>query len=285
MNEKTVNEQIMNQQTIIRDDVLIEPDVLLHKLGSPNLKIFDATFLLNQNEGEPGALERYQEAHIPNAVFLDHLRLADPNSAYQFTVPSDEVLGKALGQLGINNDSEVVVYSTSMIAWATRIWWLLRYAGHENVRVLNGGLSIWQASGGEVEAGESSYQPSTFAVNAQAGWFVRKEDVLATLDDDQVTTINALPEAVYDQSHIAGSHCLPCSIFMDQGASLYPDSELKKSLGDVEMDKRVITYCGGGIAATVNAVVHKLVGNPNVAVYDGSMSEWTGEGLPVEAKG
>lgn len=272
----------MNQSAIERSDVLIEPAALMEKSGAPNLKIFDATFLLNQSEDKPDAFALYQQAHIAGAAFLDHRQLADPDSRYSFMVPSDKFLGEALGQLGISNDSEVVVYATSMIAWATRIWWLLRYAGHQNVRVLNGGLAGWQAVGGEVASGVTTYPAAVFSVHSEPGWFVGKDDVLEALGDDQVTTINSLPEEVYDEAHIAGSSCQPCSLFMDQGVSLFPDAELKARLGQFETDKRIITYCGGGIAATVNAVVHKLVGNSNVVVYDGSMSEWNGENLPIE---
>ena len=272
----------MNMQPIERNELLIEPADLEIKLATENLLIFDATVIVNPAEGELSAKETYLNGHIPGAAFLDHQQLADKQSPYQLMVPGAAILASSLGDLGINPESEVVVYATTNMAWATRIWWLLRYAGFNNVRVLNGGLAGWQAVGGELETEEHRYPVATFDIDLQPDWIVSKEDVLNAMQDETTSTVNALPEQAHDNAHIAGSSCQPFSLFLDDGSRLLADDELKERLGEVAKDGRVFTYCGGGIAATVNAVVHKLVGNPNVSVYDGSMSEWTGEGLPIE---
>ena len=271
----------MYTQPIQRSELLIEPEALKSKLGSDNLLIFDATVLMNQPEGELSAKETYLKGHIPGAAFLDHQVLADKQNPYQLMVPAEQELAVAIGSLGISRDSEVVVYTTTFIAWATRIWWLLRHAGFTNVRVLNGGLAGWQEVGGGLETNESVYPSATFEVALQPHWFVSKDDVLGAMQDETISTVNALPEQAYDNEHITGSSCQPFSLFLDNGTRLLPDDVLKERLGEVVTTNRIFTYCGGGVAATVNAVVHKLVGNPNVSVYDGSMSEWTGEGLPT----
>lgn len=272
----------MNMQPIERNELLIEPAALERKLGTENFLIFDATVIVNPAEGELSAKETYLSGHIPGAVFLDHQLLADKQSPYQLMVPSAALLASSLGDLGIHPKAEVVVYATTNMAWATRIWWLLRYAGFTNVRVLNGGLNEWQAVGGEVETEDHRYPVATFDIDLQPDWFVNKDDVLSAMQDETISTVNALPAQAHDHAHITGSSCQPFSLFLDGGSRLLPDVELKERLGEVSKDGRVFTYCGGGIAATVNAVVHKLVGNPNVSVYDGSMTEWTGEGLPIE---
>ena len=272
----------MNTPPIKRSELLIEPEALKRKLGSDNLLIFDATVLMNQSEGELSAKETYLQGHIPGAAFLDHLALADKQNPYQLMLPAEHELAASLGSLGISRDSEVVVYTTTFIAWATRIWWLLQHAGFTKVRVLNGGLAGWQETGGDLETDECVYPTATFEIALQPDWFVNKDDVLGAMQDETISTVNTLPEQAYDHEHITGSSCQPFSLFLDNGTRLLPDDVLKERLGEFSRANRIFTYCGGGVAATVNAVVHKLVGNPNVSVYDGSMSEWTGEGLPIE---
>ena len=103
------------------------------------------------------------------------------------------------------------------------------------------------------------------------------------LTETSVQAVHSLPQPIFDQAHIPSSVCQPCTDFLQDGVSLLPDEELKERLVANNEVGKTITYCGGGVAATVNAIVCRLVGNPDVSVYDGSMSEWVGEGLPVES--
>ncbi len=111
--------------------------------------------------------------------------------------------------------------------------------------------------------------------------FASKEEVQAALADGEVCTVNTLTPKSYQEGHIAGSSLLPCDDLMHEMSSFLAEDELAARLQEEAQYKRIITYCGGGIAATVNAMGHLMVGNPNVAVYDGSMSEWAGEGLAI----
>lgn len=268
-------------QSIKRDEVLIEAADLKTKLDNPNLRLLDATVVMNQGDDSPSAQEIFTQKHIPGAVFFDHQAFSDPNGKYQLTLPSAAYLSEALGKIGIGNNSEVVVYSTGMLAWATRVWWLLKYAGHDNVRVLNGGLAAWEAAGGKVVTDITRYPTGTFVAKIQPGYFVNREGMEAALQSPDAQAVHSLPEAVYAEAHIPNSVCQPCTDFLDNGTALLPDDELKQKLVANHASGQTITYCGGGVAATVNAVVCRLVGNPNVAVYDGSMSEWVGDGMPV----
>ncbi len=267
-------------ENIQRDEVIIEASDLMAKIDDPALRIFDATVLMNQSEGSPDARAVYLEQHIPGAAFFDHQACSDPNSKYQLTLADGEYLAQRLGDLGIANDSEVVVYSTGILAWATRVWWLLRYLGHTNVRVLNGGLDAWVQAGGATASGEEAYAGSQFSVSLQSGYFASKQEVEHAISTGESQAVNSLPQAVYDQAHIPNSVCQPCTDFLEGGTTLLPDAELKQKL-IASATGHTITYCGGGVAATVNAIVCRLVGNPDVSVYDGSMSEWVGEGMPV----
>ena len=203
-----------------------------------------------------------------------------------FMVPDETTLARELGDLGIGNDHTVVFYASESMMWATRAWWLLRYAGHRNVRVLNGSLATWT---GATESGDFSHEPASFTTNLTPAMFASKEDVLAAMNDGATCTINALPTPLYTgetdvpyakKGHITGSHSHPFHELMD-GDRLKSDEELKKIFAEKVKQERLITYCGGGVAATLNASAALLAGVPAVSVYDGSMSEWNGNNLPV----
>ena len=258
-----------------RNSILIEAEELLKKLHNENIRIYDATITDDQ----------YLQGHIPGAAFFDHEKFSDPNSAYTYTILPEAELAAQIGNIGISKDSEVILYACGMIPYAARAWWVLRYAGHNNVRVLNGGLSAWKKSGGKIEQEARHYEPLIFKGRLRPNMFADKEDVMEAMEEGDVSTVNVLPLESYEASHIVGSTCLPCTDLMQEMDSFLPDDKLALRLKEKAKYKRIITYCGGGIAAAVNAMAHLMVGHENVAVYDGSMSEWVGEGLPVNGTG
>ena len=258
-----------------RNDVLIEADELLKKFDDKNIRIFDATI----------TDDVYLQRHIPGAAYFDHDRFSDLNSPYSCTIPPETRLAEQIGKAGISNDSEVVVYACGMLPYAIRAWWVLRYAGHNNVRVLNGGISAWEKAGGQTEQEARHYEPSSFKPRFNAAMFASKEEVLSSMEDDDVAIVNVLPLESYESSHIVGSTCLSCMDLMEGLEYLLPDEKLAARLNEMSKHKRIITYCGGGIAATVNAAAHLITGHNNVAVYDGSMYEWVAEGLPLKGTG
>lgn len=262
--------------------MIIEADELLEKLDKENVQIYDATLLFFRNESAPTAYEQYLQGHIPGAAFFDHQKFSDPNGAYSFTILPEAELAAQIGAIGIAEDSEVILYAVDVLPAASRAWWLLHYAGHNNVRVLNGGLAAWKKAGGEIEREARQYEPCVYNGRFRPDVFAGKEAVRQAMEDSEVGTINTLPLESYEAAHIAGSSCLPCMDLMQGMAAFLPDDELALRLQEKSQYKRIITYCGGGIAATVNAMAHLMMGHENVAVYDGSMSEWVGEGLPTE---
>ena len=263
-----------------RDDILIEADELLKKLDNKNIRIFDASI----------SDDVYQQGHIPGAVYFDHERFSDPDSPYGFTILPIDRLVEQIGNAGISNDSEVVIYACGLLPYAARAWWVLRYAGHNNVRLLNGGISAWKSAGGTIEQEPSSYEPTIFKGNPRSEMFASKEDVMAAIQDDDVSVVDVLPPVSYEGAHITGSSNLSCMDLMQgdftQGMDyLLPNDQLALRLQGTSQYKRIITYCGGGIAAAVNAMAHLMTGHDNVAVYDGSLNEWIAEGLPMTGTG
>lgn len=265
-----------------REELLIEASELVTLIDSPTLRLFDATVVFDPKAAD--ARSRYEESHIPGAAFLDHANLSDPNSELMFTLPSEQTLAQGIGNLGISNDDTVVIYSSDMMPWATRAWWVLQYAGHRNVRVLNGGLPAWQAS---LESGSNTYPPAQFTPTLSPDMFASKEEVLQAIQNGGACVVNTLPPEVYRgesgvfyDGHITGSVNHPMTQLMD-GFALPDNDTLRERFSIPPQGERLITYCGGGIAATLNACVAKLLGVNDVAVYDGSMSQWLAEELPV----
>jgi thiosulfate/3-mercaptopyruvate sulfurtransferase len=279
----------------VHPEFLIEVDELAEHINDPDLRIFDTSVLLHAADkgyrSEPGR-ERYLQEHIPGAGFINLSEdWSDTSSGYNNTLPTIDALAKAIGDDGIGNDHLVVLYSSSHLMWATRAWWLLRYAGHTRVRVLNGNLGAWIASGRKTESGSCRYPATQFTPSVNADLFVGTAEVAQGMEQG-VCTINALSPALYEGSgdffygrrgHIPGSRSVYFANIL-QDEFFLPAQELRELLEAQNMlsAPRTLIYCGGGIAATLDGFACMLLGQENVGVYDGSMSEWAAdEALPL----
>jgi len=209
--------------------------------------------------------------------------------------PSAAQFASVIGALGVGNDSQVVLYSAENPYWATRVWWLFRLFGFDGASVLDGGWQKWRREGRPVETGAAKPPiPAHFAVREQRPLMAAKADVLAAIGDASVCTINALPEDQYHftsgihygrPGRIVGSVNIPSeSLFDPETNLLLPATELRRRFERVgAFDKRVITYCGGGIAASADATALVMLGHSEVTLYDGSLCEWAANpGLPME---
>jgi thiosulfate/3-mercaptopyruvate sulfurtransferase len=277
-------------------EYLITPAELESRLAQPNLRILDATvFLVPAEQGyraESGQ-DKYDQGHIPGAAFMDLIRaFSDTSTGLGFSLPQPAALADALGALGVNQEDDVVLYASGHMMWATRAFWLLRYAGHARVAVLNGGFSRWKAEGRTISAEPHSYPATTYAADPQPGLFVDLAGMQNAMNSAGVCTVNALSPEVYAgtgemsygrRGHIPGSLNLHYDDLMEDGNFKSAD-DLHAALSAQGMldAERVITYCGGGISATIDAFACLLLGKTEVAVYDGSMSEWVrDESLPL----
>ena len=276
-------------------EYLISAQELMQQLSDPAVRIYDTSVLLLAAEqgytSQPGR-ERYLREHIPGAGFINLSEdWSDTRSPYNNTLPQIDALAEAIGRDGISNDNLVVLYSSSHLMWATRAWWLLRYAGHTNVKVLNGNLAAWLDAGLPVEAGAKAYAAATFSPSERADVFVSTAEMVAGMEEG-VCTVNALSPALYEgtgefyygrRGHIPGSRSLYFSDLLESEFFL-PAEQLHQTLEARGMlsASRTLIYCGGGIAATLEGFACALVGQENVGVYDGSMSEWAAnEELPL----
>ena len=279
-------------------EYLISPEELAADLDNPNRRIFDATVFLGRSpsggyRAESG-LEKYGQGHIPGAAFLDLIEAAsDTSTGLGFTLPPAVQLEALFRSLGVSDDSEVVLYCTGHMMWATRAWWLFHYCGHGHVRVLNGGFQAWQDGGFPVTTETPEHPAGTFTARPRPELFADKDAVLAAIGDAGVCTVNALSPDVHSgesdmsygrKGHIAGSVNVFYDELLEEGRFRDVDG-LRTALEAKGLlsAPRVISYCGGGISATIDAFACLLAGQERVAVYDGSMSEWVrDESLPME---
>ena len=262
---------------------------LAAELGRPDLRVLECTVHLRR--GDDGYIldtgwPDWAEGHIPGSVFADLIQaLSDPYSAYPCMAPTDDRFARGMEALGVGEGTRVVLYDRSHSAWATRLWWLLRAFGFDEAAVLDGGWRAWTSEGRPISNEPAhDWPPATFVPKRRPGSFASKDDVVASLDDGATCIVNALsPEqhrgddvGLPRRGHIPGALNVPSSELVDPETNRFlPAETLAARFADVLTRPRVITYCGGGIAATADAFALTLLGHRSVAVYDGSLEEWT----------
>jgi thiosulfate/3-mercaptopyruvate sulfurtransferase len=281
-------------------EFLVETEALERQLGDPGLHVLDCTTNLVPDpkityQAVPGRAD-FEKGHIPGAQFVDlQGDLSDKSHRFRFMLPSAEAFASAIGRFGVGEGTRVVLYSTANPWWATRVWWMLRVFGFDDAAVLNGGWQKWSREGRPIETGPAKPRPAgNFVVREQRPLMVGKEEVLRAIGDGAVCTINALAAEQHAGTggnsygrpgHIKGSVNLPAAHLLDLATNEFlPAEELRKRFQAVgAFDKRVITYCGGGIAASADALALVMLGHPEVRLYDASLGEWaTDPNLPME---
>ncbi|MBK1657735.1 sulfurtransferase [Paracraurococcus ruber] len=282
-------------------EAIVTTEWLAANLADPALRIFDCTTYLHYETGTgrpyrvEAAIADYRAAHIPGSAFLDLPgELSDTASPFAFTMPAPDDLAARCAAKGIGAGTRVVLYARKSPQWATRVWWMLRAIGFDDAAVLDGGWDAWAAEGRPAEAGETRYPPATLAARPRPGLFVGKAEMRAAIGDAATCSINALSPELHRGENdrygragrIPGSVNLPAAALLEAGTlRLKPPAAAAESFAAIGADpsKRILLYCGGGIAATLDAFVLHQLGYRDIAVYDASMSEWAKDAsLPVE---
>jgi thiosulfate/3-mercaptopyruvate sulfurtransferase len=268
---------------------------LADHLGSDNLVILDATVFAQapSNDGPrylSGHEHYFSTGHVPGAVFADLLEdFSDPAGEFDFSKPSADLFEVAAASVGVDNDTTVVVYDSAFGQWAARIWWLFRAFGYDDVAVLDGGLTKWNAEARPFENGTIEPRVAApFTASARPELWVDKsfvESIVAGTID--AALICSLPPAEFAGTdgarsragHIPGSVSLPAAKFVDPGTNMFLRGDaLEAAVAPiVDSSEHLVTYCGGGIAAAASALVLTLAGNDHVSVYDGSLNEWAAD--------
>jgi len=263
---------------------LVTIEWIADHLGDPDLLVFDCSRFVDMVIGhEKSGRPAYDREHIPGAAFLElQDDLADPEAGFTYTPLPVGALAAAFGRLGIGDDNRVVLYDNAGSMWASWAWWLLRSVGFDRAALLPGGVAEWREAGHPVTDQTTEYPPATLAPAPRPGALADKDEVLAATEDPNVRIIDVLPPesyqglfAMYDRpGHIASAVNEPMAAISADGFSLKSTEEIESGLGGVP-DQRAITYCGGGIAAAASAFAMVRAGYADVAIYPGSLEEWT----------
>lgn len=276
-------------------EALVSTDWLAEHMSSPDLRIVDGTWFLptmNRN-----ARAEYEAAHIPGAVFFDIDDIADTNSGLPHMLPPPEKFSSRVRKLGLGDGNRIVVYDALGIYSAPRVWWMFRAFGHEDVAVLDGGLPKWQAEGRPVESLPAMPRERHFTARFNNLMVRDLDQVRANIDRGSEQVLDARPAGRFAATepepraslrggHIPGSLNLPYGdLISSDSNTLLPADKLKARFehAGVDLSRPVVTSCGSGVTACILALGLHLLGHRDVAVYDGSWTEWGGrDDTPIE---
>jgi len=258
-------------------------------LADPDLVVLDCTVFMKM--GKDGGMQAesgragYEMGHIPTAGFADLLGdLCDQASPLGFSLPTPQAFCAAMGALGVGDESRVVLYDGSSSVWAARVWWMLRWVGFDRAAILDGGLGAWKAAGQDLSTEPANRPPQTLTLKLRPELIADRDEVFAAISDDAVVLVDAMPAphylgqmAMYGRpGHIPTAVNVSAMGLLDETGRYRPLDELAAMFG-ADHRKRMITYCGGGIAASSDAFVLDRLGYKDVAVYIGSLGEWAAD--------
>lgn len=287
----------------VHSERLVTTEWLAAHLDDPTIRILDVTAKLSSALVNRARTDCYEHGHIPGSVFFDvasgHGVLSDPDAVLPWMWPSAERFAASMAAAGVGPTTKVVLAARSPrpgidsgTMWCTRAWWTMHFGGVD-VAILHGGIERWEAEDRTLVTGETAITAAPEPIIVPTGWErgrATAADVLAAVDGTAAVStcvVDALPADSFDgtgvsygprSGHITGAVNLPFRSLIDAETAGFVDpDEMHQQLTEAGLldAERVITYCGGAIAATVDAFCLGLFGHDRVAVYDGSLMEWS----------
>ncbi len=264
---------------------LVSAQWLNAHLNDSDMIVLDTSVVItsdgNGGFSQESGRNQYIAGHIPTAGFADLLGDLSAKSDNDYVMPEPQHFKQAIEKLGVGDDSVVVLYSAKNHVWATRVWWMLKWAGFDNVAILDGGLGAWKAEDFPLSIEIPKQVIKTFTLNLRPELIAHQAEVLASIENNDVDIIDAMPSAHYQgqfsmyprTGHILSASNVPTSDLIDEFGLFKPIEKLKSKF-EGYTNNRVITYCGGGVAATSVAFNLYRLGYSDVAVYMGSLNEW-----------
>lgn len=269
------------------------------------LKVLDATWFL-PSYGRKG-FDNYKNGHIPGAQFFD-IDACSTKSNYEHMLPSESQFAEYVGNLGIDNETHVVVYNDHpdfALFSAPRVWWTFRVFGHDGVSILGGGLRSWKDAGYPIATGEEGGQKKSFITNLDASRVKSFEDVVNNITDPKFQLVDARPAGRFHGTapepredvkpgHIPSSCNIPFTSILgpytgpdgnviERGAVKNPEELMKLfTEAGIDLNKPITASCGSGVTACCLVLASYLCGKKDTCLYDGSWLEWYKRSRPEQ---
>ncbi len=262
----------------------------LKLLAADDVRIIDTRFDLMDTDAGRRA---FHGGHLPNAVYADldcDLSAPVTDVTGRHPLPEPDVAAKIFGKWGISGQTQVVIYDEDSGALAARLWWMLRWLGHENAAVLDGGLASWCSAGGELSSKSTKPDRCQFyPYGANAHMLIDTHEIAGRMDQDDGWLIDARSQERFDgisepidtvAGHIPGAVCRPFDRNLDENGRFLPAPDLRdqfKALLGQRLPSDIVCMCGSGVTACHNILAMEHAGLHGARLYVGSWSEWIRE--------
>ena len=262
-----------------RDEFLVSTPWLAEHREDAGLRVVDMRYYLREVIDADGK-ERFLEGHIPGAVHIDWIDdISDPDDPVRGQLAGPERFAAAMERAGIGDETLVIAYDDNHVPLAARLRWALKLYGHDNVRLLDGGLGKWIADGRPLETGPARpVSRGRFTPRTGADIRADKGDVLQAVEAGDTLLLDCRfdPTWYAAGAHIPGARRLPGVSFLGPDGTWLPEEAMRKLVENagVPQAERVITYCGAGLAATGTWMALEMLGYDGARMYDGSWDEW-----------
>lgn len=260
--------------------VVVSVPWLRENLTNPKVRVLDARV------SDPRLPMGYRSSHIPGAVPFDLNRDMYEMAPGGPRIKAFEAIAQTLGERGIANDSIIVVYDEGTGPLTGTVYWLLKYLGHDDLRVLNGGWHAWSQAGAPTTKDVPQVQPATYTARMDENQHSTAEWIQSNMDRDDLVLLDTRMDSEYYMGHIPGAVNLSFDEALDyQTQGLKDEAALRQQFEAVGAtpDKEIVVYCGSGSRSAHSYLVLKSLGYPRVRNYKGSMMDWAHRrGLPLE---
>jgi thiosulfate/3-mercaptopyruvate sulfurtransferase len=265
-------------------EALVSTEWLANELGAFDLRVVDASYFALDPARDAGA--DYEAAHIPGAIFMDLANLKDSNASLPGMLPPPEKFASRMQALGLGDGSRIVLYDDTPHHTSARAWWMFKTFGANEVAILDGGLAKWKAEGRPLASGKETLRHRHFTVWKDDAAVRSLDQMKANLTREEEQVVDARSAARFtgeekDPRGLAAGH-IPGSMNLPYDRLFNPDGTFRNREGlraefdaaGIDPDRPLVTTCGSGVTAAVVLFAAHLLGKKDVALYDGSWSEW-----------